>query len=168
MFRFAPLLVATVIAFGRLRSVLVGPSDATRDPNRLSSTARCLRHLEPSICLRNRHRSPMPKRPCCSRKSSSTGGPSRQVQAFNAVWDQRDAAQRFRSLVGRARWAGQLYALCALTMLEPAEAERAAQRLWFFRDTDDGEPTECPVWGMALETDVKWGIGRCAVCPVQV
>ena len=41
-------------------------------------------------------------------------------------------------------------------------------RLWLFRDTDDGEPTHCPVCGGGLDTDVKWGTGRCLVCPVQV
>jgi len=56
-------------------------------------------------------------------------GPSRQVQAYNAVFDQPDATARFRSLAARARWAGRLYALCALTILEPAEAEQLGQRL---------------------------------------
>lgn len=57
------------------------------------------------------------------------GDSSRQVQAYNAVFDQPDAAARFRSLAGRARWAGQLYSLCALTILEPAEADGLVQRL---------------------------------------
>ncbi len=56
-------------------------------------------------------------------------GPSRQVQAYNAVFDQPDATARFRSVAARARRAGQLYALSALTILEPAEAERLGQRL---------------------------------------
>src|SRR5262245_2928844 len=30
-------------------------------------------------------------------------------------------------------------------------------RLWFFRDADDGAPTDCPVCGLDLDTDVKWG-----------
>src|SRR5687767_12399352 len=34
-------------------------------------------------------------------------------------------------------------------------------RLWLFYDTDDGEPTHCPLCGCALDTDVKWGAGRC-------
>ena len=41
-------------------------------------------------------------------------------------------------------------------------------RLWFFHDTDDGEPAQCPVCGVELNTDVKWGTGRCPDCPIQV
>lgn len=45
---------------------------------------------------------------------------------------------------------------------------RVPTRLWLFRDTDDGEPTHCPICGGELDTNVKWGAGRCAVCPVHV
>lgn len=45
---------------------------------------------------------------------------------------------------------------------------RLPTRLWFFRDTDDGEPTHCPVCGDALNTDVHWGTGQCNRCPILV
>lgn len=41
-------------------------------------------------------------------------------------------------------------------------------RLWFFHDTDDGEPTHCPVCGQPLDTDVKWGTGCCERCGLQI
>lgn len=41
-------------------------------------------------------------------------------------------------------------------------------RLWFFSDTDDGEPTQCPVCGNPLNADVKWGTGMCTNCRIQV
>jgi hypothetical protein len=41
-------------------------------------------------------------------------------------------------------------------------------RLWFFQDTDDGNPARCPVCGMELIVEVKWGSGRCPECPIQV
>jgi len=37
-------------------------------------------------------------------------------------------------------------------------------RFWFFRDTDDGEPTHCPICLNKLDTDVKWGTGMCLSC----
>jgi hypothetical protein len=43
---------------------------------------------------------------------------------------------------------------------------RIPTRLWFFRDTDDDEPTHCPFCSSALLTDVKWGVGRCPTCPI--
>ena len=45
---------------------------------------------------------------------------------------------------------------------------RIPTRLWFFRDTDDEEPTRCPVCDSALDTEVRWGVGRCPRCPVLV
>ena len=45
---------------------------------------------------------------------------------------------------------------------------RTPTRLWFFRDTDDGEPTQCPLCSSALATNVKWGIGECPTCPILV
>ncbi len=45
---------------------------------------------------------------------------------------------------------------------------RVPTRLWFFRDTDDDEPTQCPVCGAALAKDVKWGIGECPSCPIHL
>ncbi|MCI0358117.1 MAG: hypothetical protein L0211_06525 [Planctomycetaceae bacterium] len=41
-------------------------------------------------------------------------------------------------------------------------------RLWFFHDSDDGEPTACPVCGNPLNTAVKWGTGRCDACLIQI
>src|SRR5262249_40140628 len=41
-------------------------------------------------------------------------------------------------------------------------------RLWFFRDTDDGEPTHCPMCGQKLDTNVKWGSGTCSTCRIQI
>jgi hypothetical protein len=56
-------------------------------------------------------------------------GPSHQVQAWNVVFDQHDAVARFQSLVSKARVAGQLYAFCALSSLEPVDAENAVTRI---------------------------------------
>jgi hypothetical protein len=47
-------------------------------------------------------------------------------------------------------------------------SERIPTRLWVFRDTDDGQQTECPVCGGALDTAVRWGVGQCRNCPIQV
>lgn len=55
------------------------------------------------------------------------------------------------------------------------EGRRIAQELsakiptemWCFWDTDDGEPTACPVCGQPLDTDVKWGSGRCLACYIH-
>jgi hypothetical protein len=41
-------------------------------------------------------------------------------------------------------------------------------RLWFFRDADDGEATNCPVCGELLDTNVEWGTGQCPRCPILV
>jgi muconolactone delta-isomerase len=45
---------------------------------------------------------------------------------------------------------------------------RVPTRLWFFHDADDGEPTHCPFCRGELDTDVKWGTGRCPKCPVHL
>lgn len=45
---------------------------------------------------------------------------------------------------------------------------RIPTRLWFFRDTDDGEPTHCPICRNELNTDVKWGTGTCLSCGIQL
>jgi hypothetical protein len=45
---------------------------------------------------------------------------------------------------------------------------RIETRLWLFHDIDDGEPTHCPMCGEALDTDVRWGIGKCPSCPMLV
>jgi len=49
-----------------------------------------------------------------------------------------------------------------------ALSARFPTRLWFFRDTDDGEPTQCPVCGDVLDTNVRWGTGQCPRCPILV
>lgn len=45
---------------------------------------------------------------------------------------------------------------------------RVPTRLWFFYDTDDGEPTHCPVCRGELDVDVKWGTGACQRCLIQI
>ena len=41
-------------------------------------------------------------------------------------------------------------------------------RLWFFSDTNDGEPTHCPICLKPLDPDVKWGTGKCENCLIHV
>ena len=43
---------------------------------------------------------------------------------------------------------------------------RVPTRLWFFRDTNDDEPSQCPVCGAPLTKDVTWGVGECPSCPI--
>ncbi len=45
---------------------------------------------------------------------------------------------------------------------------RIPTRFWFFHDSDNGEPTRCPICGNELDTDVKWGTGTCRDCRIQV
>ena len=45
---------------------------------------------------------------------------------------------------------------------------RIPSRLWFFHDTDDGTPTSCPICHAELDSNVKWGTGKCADCPIQI
>jgi hypothetical protein len=45
---------------------------------------------------------------------------------------------------------------------------RIPTRLWFFSDTDDGEPTHCPVCSKLLNINVKWGTGMCTSCPIHM
>lgn len=45
---------------------------------------------------------------------------------------------------------------------------RIPTRLWLFHDTDDGEPAHCPICRSALDTDVKWGTGKCLNCGIQI
>jgi hypothetical protein len=47
-------------------------------------------------------------------------------------------------------------------------SERIPTRLWFFSDTDDGEPTHCPVCHNPLDKNVKWGTGCCQQCLIQI
>jgi hypothetical protein len=55
--------------------------------------------------------------------------PKRQVQAFNVVFEQRDAVSRFHDL-GDAAWpAGKLYALAGLLLLDRTAAARLQRSL---------------------------------------
>jgi hypothetical protein len=40
--------------------------------------------------------------------------------------------------------------------------------LWFFHDTDDGEPTNCPICLQLLDANVEWGTGKCMNCRIQI
>lgn len=37
---------------------------------------------------------------------------------------------------------------------------------WWFHDTDDGEPTQCPSCSATLDTKIRWGAGKCDHCRV--
>lgn len=52
-----------------------------------------------------------------------------QVRAYNTVYEQPDAIARFRVVAERARWAGQLYAFSALTILQPDGSTHLGRRL---------------------------------------
>lgn len=41
-------------------------------------------------------------------------------------------------------------------------------RLWFFSDTDDGEPSQCPICLKALDPHVRRGTGMCETCLILV
>jgi hypothetical protein len=60
--------------------------------------------------------------------------PGRQLQAFNVVFDQSDALTRFATIAARARWAGQLYSVCAFSLGDPDRARELAQRLQQVRE----------------------------------
>ena len=47
-------------------------------------------------------------------------------------------------------------------------SEKWPTRFWFFSDTDDGEPTHCPICHNPLDEDVKWGTGCCRQCFIQI
>jgi hypothetical protein len=47
-------------------------------------------------------------------------------------------------------------------------SQRIPTRLWFFSDTDDGEPTQCPICRADLNTDVKWGTGCSEAGKIQI
>jgi hypothetical protein len=47
-------------------------------------------------------------------------------------------------------------------------SKRIPTLLWVFRDVEDGEPTHCPRCGQPLDSNVKWGTGRCSACRIQV
>ena len=58
-----------------------------------------------------------------------TQPPRRQVQAFNVVFEQPDAAARFRVIAESGSAAGRLYALAGLLMLDRAAANRVTSAL---------------------------------------
>lgn len=41
-------------------------------------------------------------------------------------------------------------------------------RLWYFSDTDDGEPTHCPICRGPLDPNVHGGTGMCSRCGIQM
>ena len=45
---------------------------------------------------------------------------------------------------------------------------RAPTQMWYFHDTDDGEPECCPVCGLPLDADVEWGSGQCTACFIRL
>jgi hypothetical protein len=45
---------------------------------------------------------------------------------------------------------------------------RWSTRLWLFSDTDDGEPTNCPICFCLLDGNIKWGAGECQQCFIQL
>lgn len=45
---------------------------------------------------------------------------------------------------------------------------RIPTQMWFFFDTEDGEPTSCPVCGEALNKNVTWGVGQCKSCFIHI
>lgn len=47
-------------------------------------------------------------------------------------------------------------------------SEKCPTRLWFFSDSDDGDPTHCPICNRPLDEDVKWGTGCCQQCLIQI
>jgi hypothetical protein len=55
--------------------------------------------------------------------------PGRQVQAFNVILDQPDAADRFRRLARRGQSVGRLYALCGLLVVARADGINFAHSL---------------------------------------
>ena len=49
-----------------------------------------------------------------------------------------------------------------------ALSARLPTQLWYFHDTDDGEPTHCPVCRAPLDTNVRWGTGQCVACRIHM
>jgi hypothetical protein len=47
-------------------------------------------------------------------------------------------------------------------------SKRVPTRWWFFSDTDDGVPIRCPMCSELLDTEVKWGTGRCRTCAIHL
>ena len=41
-------------------------------------------------------------------------------------------------------------------------------QMWFFYDTEDGEPATCPGCGKTLDTNVNWGTGQCKTCYIHI
>jgi hypothetical protein len=49
-----------------------------------------------------------------------------------------------------------------------ALSQRIPTKHWFFHDTNDNEPTHCPVCSKPLDTSAKFGTGICESCHVQI
>jgi hypothetical protein len=129
MLRCAPFFAATLVA---LTAGAISRGRTCRRRRRLSEPIHLRRpvlQISRTVRFPCRYQSADAEQILLLTEIFQFSGPSRQVQAYNAVFDQPDATARFRSLAARARWAGRLYALCALTILEPAEAEQLGQRL---------------------------------------
>ncbi|MGD9633317.1 MAG: hypothetical protein AB7G28_09360 [Pirellulales bacterium] len=45
---------------------------------------------------------------------------------------------------------------------------RVPTRLWYFSDTDESEPTHCPICRDPLDPNVRWGTGMCARCGIHL
>jgi hypothetical protein len=66
---------------------------------------------------------------CTTRFEFGGMPPKRQAQAFNVLFEQPDAVQRFQSIAATAGPAGRLYALAALEILARSDAESIAADL---------------------------------------
>ena len=47
-------------------------------------------------------------------------------------------------------------------------SSRIPTRLWFFSDTDDGVPRNCPICSEPLSLEVIWGTGMCKLCQIHM
>jgi len=88
-----------------------------------------------------------------------------QAQALYALWlesgEYEDYAKA-RLLDTKGQVNGDGLAVAELL------SSRIPTRLWLFHDTDDGEPSNCPICDKPLDLNVKWGIGQCRTCKVQI
>ena len=57
------------------------------------------------------------------------GGSSLSVHAYNVVSDQPESQARLKYIAANGRYAGQLYAMCALSTTDPIKAADIARRL---------------------------------------
>ena len=47
-------------------------------------------------------------------------------------------------------------------------SSRWPSHYWWFHDTDDGTPNTCPSCTRTLDTDVRWGTGKCDHCRIII